>query len=98
MFQKIEFFMDTNLVFTFAGNLSQIFRRKTAIKIKRITRKTLMLPTMILFRRIIFWVILPALSYLCYILFNELVFFLLKTLESVLLEEFDSFRRIPNYY
>ena len=54
MFQKIKFFVDTSLVFADAGNFSQILRLKTIIKIKRITRKTRMPPTMILFLRIFF--------------------------------------------
>ena len=62
MFQKIECLMDTSFVFPIAGNFSQILRRKTTIKIKRITRKIMMPPTMILFLRIVFWVIFEAKS------------------------------------
>ena len=39
MFQKIEFFMDTSLVFTVAGNFSQILRLKTTIRIRVVTSK-----------------------------------------------------------
>ena len=54
MFQKIECLMDTSFFFAIAGNFSQILRRKTTIKIKRITRNIKMPPTMILFLRIVF--------------------------------------------